>query len=148
MNCGNSLPAGAWKWWTALGQRPPRESSRAWRGEARIRNETGKSVPAKMKTVFITLVLCAACFSQACSNGMVKRLAEAAKLRQDLMDKYQETEVNVDLRNSGFLTISFVNSPLNQEDTDKRAFRAQEAAKFVVKSLPSIGKIKTIWIMF
>ncbi|HEX7720883.1 MAG TPA: hypothetical protein VF397_01910 [Pyrinomonadaceae bacterium] len=101
-----------------------------------------------MKTVFIALVLCAACFSQACSNGLVKRLTEAAKLRQDLMDKYQEKEVNVNLQNSVFLTVSFVDSALNQEDAGKRAARAQEAAKFVVKSLPSIGKIKTIWIMF
>jgi len=101
-----------------------------------------------MKTVFIALVLCAVCFSQACSNGLVKRLTEVAKLREDLMDKYQEKEVNVDLRNSGFLTISFVDSPLNQEDTDKRAFRAREAAKFVVKNFPSIARIQTIWIMF
>ncbi|HBB93760.1 MAG TPA: hypothetical protein DC054_00055 [Blastocatellia bacterium] len=75
-------------------------------------------------------------------------MTEAAKLRQDLMDKYQEKEVNVNLPSSVFLTISFVDSALNQEDADKRAARAQDAAKFVVKSLPSIGKIKTIWIMF
>lgn len=101
-----------------------------------------------MKTVFIALVLCAVCFSQACSNGFVKRMTEAAKLRQDLMDKYQEKEVNVNLQNSVFLTVSFVDSTLNQEDAGKRAARAQDAAKFVVKSLPSIAEIKSIWIMF
>ena len=101
-----------------------------------------------MKTVFIALVLCAVCFSQACSNGLVKRLTEVAKLREDLMDKYQEKEVNVDLQNSVFLSIAFVNSPLNQDDAGKRAARAQEVAKFAVKSFPSIGKVKSIWIMF
>src|SRR6266446_3187254 len=105
-------------------------------------------MPAKMRTVFITLVLCAACLSNACSNGFVKRLAEAAKLRQDLMDKYQEKEVNVDLLNSVHLRIAFVNSPLNQQDSDMRSRRAQEAAKFVVKSFPSIEKIKIISITF
>src|SRR5256885_7229496 len=105
-------------------------------------------VPSRMKTVCITLVLCAFCFSQACSNGLVKRLTEAAKLRQDLMDKYQEKEVNVDLQNSVFLSIAFVNSQMNQEDAGKRAARAQEVAKFVVKTFPSIGKIKSIWITF
>jgi hypothetical protein len=98
-------------------------------------------MPAKMKTVFITLVLCVACLSNACSSGIVKRLAEAAKLRQDLMDKYQEKEVNVDLLNSVFLRIAFVNSLLNQQDSDMRSRRAQEAAKFVVKTFPSIEKI-------
>jgi len=101
-----------------------------------------------MKTVFIALVLCAVCFSQACSNGLVKRLTEVAKLREDLMDKYQEKEVNVDLQNSVFLSIAFVNSEMNREDSGKRAARAQEVAKFVVKTFPSIGKIKSIWIMF
>ena len=105
-------------------------------------------MPSKTKTVFIALILCAACLSNACSNGFVKRLTEAAKLRQDLMDKYQEKEVNVDLQNSVFLSIAFVNSPLNQEDAGKRAARAQEVAKFAVKSFPSIGKVKSIWIMF
>lgn len=101
-----------------------------------------------MKIVLIALVLCAACLSNACSNGFVKRLTEAAKLRQDLMDKYQEKEVNVNLQNSVFLTVSFVDSTLNQEDAGKRAARAQDVAKFVVKSFPSIAKIKSIWIMF
>jgi len=105
-------------------------------------------MPARTKTVFITLVLCAACLANACSSGFVKRLTEAAKLRQDLMDKYQEKEVNVNLQSSVFLTISFVDSALNQEDAGKRAVRAQEVAKFVVKNFPSIARIKTIWIMF
>ena len=101
-----------------------------------------------MKKVFIALVLFAACLSNACSNGFVKRMTEAAKLRQDLMDKYQEKEVNVNLPSPAFLTISFVDSALNQEDAGKRAARAQEAAKFVAKNFPSIAKIQTIWIMF
>jgi hypothetical protein len=87
-------------------------------------------------------------FSQACSSGYVKRLTEVAKLRQDLMDKYQEKEVNVDLQNSVFLSIAFVNSEMNQADSGKRAARAQEVAKFVVKTFPSVGQIKSIWIMF
>ena len=105
-------------------------------------------MPAKMKTLFVGLVICAACLSHACSSGFVKRLSETAKLRQDLMDKYQEKEVNVNLQNSVYLTITFVNSPLNQEDPGKRAARAQEVAKFAVKTFPSIGKIKNIWIGF
>lgn len=105
-------------------------------------------MPAKTKTVFITLILCAACLSNACSTGFVKRRTEAAKLRQDLMDKYQEKEVNVDLLNSVYLSIVFVNSPLNQQDSDVRSRRAQEAAKFVVKNFPSIEKINVISIMF
>jgi len=105
-------------------------------------------MPAKTKTVFITLVLCIACLSSACSSGYVKRMTEVAKLRQDLMDRYEEKEVNVGLQNSVFLSIAFVNSEMNQKDSGKRAARAQEVAKFVVKTFPSIGNIKSIWIMF
>jgi len=105
-------------------------------------------MPAKTKTVFITLVLCIACLSSACSSGYVKRMTEVAKLRQDLMDRYEEKEVNVGLQNSVFLSIAFVNSEMNQKDSGKRAARAQEVAKFVVKTFPSIGNIKSLWIMF
>lgn len=105
-------------------------------------------MPARTKTVFIALVFFAACLSNACSTGFVKRRTEAAKLSQDLMDKYQEKEVNVNLPSSAFLIISFVDSALNQEDAGKRAARAQETAKFVARKFPSIATVQTIWIMF
>ncbi len=105
-------------------------------------------MPAKMKTLFVGLVICAACLSHACSNGFVKRLSETAKLRQQLMDKYQEKDVSINLLNSAYLTITYTNSPLNQQDATMRATRAQGTAKFAVSNFPSIAKVRTIWIIF
>src|SRR5205823_14109979 len=96
----------------------------------------------------IALVLWGIVCLSSCSNGFVKNFAEAGKLQQQLRDKYPEKEINVSLRNSGYLTISFVDSPLNHQDSARRAARAEEVARFVVKNFPSIGKIHIISIFF
>src|SRR5215831_5527807 len=93
------------------------------------------------------LLLCLASCLAGCS-GFVRSYAEAGKLQQQLKDKYLEKDVNVSLRNSRYLTISFIDSPLNQRDAAKRAARAEEVAKFVIKNIPSIGEIYRIEILF
>src|SRR5437764_13070603 len=96
----------------------------------------------------IALVLWGIVCRSSCSNGFVKNYAEAGKLQQQLRDKYPEKEINVSLRNSAYLMISFVDSPLNHQDGAQRAARAEDVARFVVKNFPSIGKIHGIWIFF
>ncbi|HYX31335.1 MAG TPA: hypothetical protein VE863_22560 [Pyrinomonadaceae bacterium] len=78
----------------------------------------------------------------------MKNLTQLAKLQKQLIDKYQEKEVNVNLQNNAYLTISFINSPLNQQDDATRAARAEDVAKFVVKNFPPIRQIQQIWIVF
>ena len=95
----------------------------------------------------LAICLGMACLS-ACSSGLFKQLSEIAKLRQELMDKYQEKEINVHLQNDAYLTISMVNSPLNEADDAARGARAADVAKFVAKRLPSIQQLKSIWIVF
>lgn len=102
----------------------------------------------RLKFNLIALLVSGAVCLSSCSSGFMKSLAEVHKLQQQLMDKYDEKEVNVNLMNSAYLTIAFVNSPLNQQDETRRAARADDAAKFIVRSFPSIQKIQTIWILF
>ena len=95
----------------------------------------------------ICLLVALVCLS-SCSSGLFKQLSEIAKLRQELMTRYQEKDVNVHLQNDVYLTISLINSPLNRQDDAAREARAAEVAQFVVKRLPSIQQIKSIWIVF
>ena len=102
-------------------------------------------MPPQLRTALLTSVLCASLLGSACSSGLIKSLGDLAKLRQQLIDKYHEPDINVNLQNSRYLSIVFINSPLNQQAPAVRAKRAQETAKFVVSHYPAIGEIGNIW---
>src|SRR5260221_8196237 len=95
----------------------------------------------------ITLTLISALLTSACSSGLVKSLAAVNAVRQQLIEKYHE-DVSVNLQNSRLLSVVFTNSPLNQQDSAKRAQRAQETARFVALNFQAIKEIDRIWIYF
>src|SRR6266478_879999 len=99
------------------------------------------------KKAVVRLALVSALITSACSNGLIKSLAGLNALRQRLIEKYHE-DVGVNLQNSRFLSIVFTNSPLNQQDSAKRAQRASETAKFVTLNYSGIREIDRIWIYF
>jgi len=105
-------------------------------------------VISPLKKIPLILALCVPLLAFACSGGFVKSLGDMARLRKQLLDKYHDPDVGVSLQNSRYLSIVFVNSPLNQQDNTKRAKRAQETVKFVMANFPTIDKIQNIWIMF
>ena len=96
--------------------------------------------------IIFALDLCL--LASACSSGPLKSLRNTARLRQQLIDKYHEQDINVSLRNSRFLFISFINSPLNRNDRAERARRAQETAFFAASNFPTIKEIETIGVSF
>jgi hypothetical protein len=102
---------------------------------------------SRWKKAVVSLVLVGALIPSGCSNGLIKSFAGLNALRQQLIEKYHE-EVGVNLQNSRFLSIVFTNSPLNQQDSAKRAQRAAETARFVVLNYPGIKEIERIWIHF
>jgi hypothetical protein len=101
-----------------------------------------------MRSAVILLALCSCLLAFACSSGPLKSLADMARLRQLLIEKYHEQNINVSLQNSRFLLISFVNSPLNNKDPADRATRAQDTATFAVSNYPAIKGIENIWVTF
>jgi hypothetical protein len=101
-----------------------------------------------MRSAVILLALCSCLLAFACSSGSLKSLADMARLRQLLIEKYHEQDINVKLQNSRFLFIAFVNSPLNKKDQADRARRAQEAARFAASNYPAIKGIENIWVSF
>ena len=105
-------------------------------------------MPSLPRSTTIILVLCSFLLACSCSSGLVKSLRDTARLRQQLIDKYHEQDVNVTLQNSRFLSIVFINSPLNQKDNAERARRAQDTAAFVVANFPAINRIENIWVHF
>src|SRR2546428_12572431 len=104
--------------------------------------------PPRTRSAVITLALGVCLLASACSSGSLKSLRNTARLRQQLVDKYHEQDINVSLRNSRFLFIAFVNSPLNRNDPAQRARRAQETATFAASNFPTIKEIETIGVSF
>jgi hypothetical protein len=80
-------------------------------------------------------------------TGLVKSLAAISALQNGLHRKYHD-EVRVTLGNSVFLSVAFINSPLNNNDSKKRFERAQDAARFVSLNFADIRSINQIWISF
>lgn len=95
----------------------------------------------------IAFAVLGAMFLSACSTGALKTLSDLNAIRQHLKQKYHD-EVGVNLTNSRFLNVVFVNSSLNKLDDGARAQRAQEAALFVSRNYEGIKSIQTIWISF
>src|SRR3989442_14903002 len=104
--------------------------------------------PPRTRSAVIALALGLCLLAAACSSGSLKSLRNTARLRQQLVDKYHEQDINVSLRNSRFLFISFINSPLNRNDQAERARRAQETATFAASNFPTIKEIETIGVSF
>lgn len=98
------------------------------------------------KPAIIVAVLCAM-LGSACSTGVIKTLSDLNAIRQHLIQKYHD-EVGVNLTNSQFLNVAFVNSPLNKLDDAARAQRAHEAALFVSRNYEGIKSIQAIWVSF
>src|SRR5260370_8454579 len=105
-------------------------------------------VISPLKKIPLSLALCVPLLAVACSGGFVKSLGDMAGLGEELIDKYDGRDGGVSLQNCRYLSIVFVNSPLNEQGATIRAKRAQETARFVVANFPAIGKIQNIWIMF
>ncbi len=75
-------------------------------------------------------------------------MSELSNLYSAIVKEYGEKGVNVNLNNSNVLTITFINSSLNDKGEPERQQRAKQTADFVVKHYASIAKINEIWVGF
>jgi len=79
---------------------------------------------------------------------LVKDFGEVAKLHAAIVKEFGEKDVRVNLNNDTVLTVSFINSPLNDKTADERTQRAEQTAAFVKDHYASISKMEAIWVSF
>jgi hypothetical protein len=103
---------------------------------------------AQIRSTVTILALYSCLLVCACSTGPLKSLREIGRLRQQLIDKYRDRNINVNLNNGRWLVITFVNSPLNKETDAARLSRAQEAATFTSTNFTGIKGIESISVGF
>ena len=85
------------------------------------------------------------------AKNVSKTLGELEKIRTRLMKKFGEEGVNVNLsnfENQNTISVTYINSPLNQKTVDEREKRAQETAELVKQHAASITKVDQIWVGF
>jgi hypothetical protein len=99
-------------------------------------------------TVLLSLLICLATLP-GCGNGFVSSLADLARLRANLINEFHDSDVQVLIRNATVLSVTFVNSPLNDESSGPlRMERAQKTASFVQTHYAAIDRIERMWVSF
>lgn len=99
------------------------------------------------KDIIASVALGGVLLFTACSSDLVKSLSGLNSLRQKLTEKYGD-QVTVNLQNSRYLQVVFVNSPLNNQDRPKRIERARETARFVALNYGDIKSVDAVWVSF
>ena len=118
-----------------------RESTRA----ELIRNDNFAEWPGlSLLTVIVLTVLCSA----GCGTKLLSELGEVSEIKNQLIKEFHEPDLQVTLNNSTGLHVTFVNSPLNERNSDERFARAQEAALFVKRRYAGIERLKYMSIGF
>ena len=101
----------------------------------------------------LSILLTSCLLACGCSTAkdVGKTLGDLAKVRAELIKKFGEEDVNLranTFQNRTSISVTYVNSPLNQKTPGDRAKRAQETADIVKQHHPSIKNISEIWIGF
>jgi hypothetical protein len=94
-----------------------------------------------VSTILLSCLLATGC------REAVKSLGELSKLQSDIIKEYKEDDVRVNLTNNTSLTVTFVNSALNSQESEQRQQRAARTASFVITHYPSVGKLQEIWVV-
>lgn len=106
-----------------------------------------------MNRYLLCLVLTSCLLAYGCSTAkdIGKKLGDVAVVRAELIKKFGEQDVNVQVntfQNHTNISVIYVNSPLNQRTTEERARRSQETAEIVRQHYPSIRNVSEIWVGF
>ncbi len=101
----------------------------------------------------LCLVLTSCLLAYGCSTAkdIGKKLGDVAVVRAELIKKFGEQDVNVQVNTFNNLTnisVIYVNSPLNQKTSDERSRRSQETAEIVKQHYPPIKNVSEIWVGF
>ena len=103
-----------------------------------------------MKRFFLALIVLPCLLAAACTGFSVKTLGPLQTLHVELTKKFGD-QVNVNLNRGGgqlVLTVSFINSALNDKRPDDRFNRAAEVARIVKEKYAGVNDLSAIWIGF
>ncbi|HXQ71580.1 MAG TPA: hypothetical protein VN844_13885, partial [Pyrinomonadaceae bacterium] len=96
--------------------------------------------------IFLTAILVSSVVATGCKQ-FAKTLGELQTFQAALTKKFGDT-VYVNANGGGFeiLTITFINSPLNDKSPADRIKRAEETAQFVKANYKLIRSVQEVWV--
>ena len=104
----------------------------------------------RARRTILASILVFSLLTAGCLKQVAKTLGELMSVHNELVKKYNE-DVNVhvnDDANNLLLSVTYVNSPLNQKSAAERFRRAEDTAQIVKTKYPRIFSIREIWVGF
>lgn len=105
-------------------------------------------MPSTSRSPSLALALMLTSLVFAACTQLAKSLVDLSRLQAAIIKEFGDQGVNVNLNNSTFLTVTFINSPLNAASRGERSKRAEQTAAFVARNYPAIAEIEEIWVSF
>ena len=106
------------------------------------------------RRIFLASILVAALLATGCLKDVVrdatKSVGEMMNVRNALLKKFGD-EVNVNVNHNGrhsVMTVTFINSPLNDKTRAERSARARQAAVIVSANYARNANLDVVWIGF
>ena len=104
----------------------------------------------RSRRIFLATIVASSLFGTACLRDVGKTIGELQALRNALTNRFGD-EVYVNLNGASqhlALTLTFINSALNDKSLQERATRAQAAANIVKTSYARAKNLEAIWVVF
>ncbi|HEY8412278.1 MAG TPA: hypothetical protein VIK76_12780 [Pyrinomonadaceae bacterium] len=104
----------------------------------------------RSRRIFLATIVASSLFGTACLRDVGKTIGELQALRNALTNRFGD-EVYVNLNGASqhlALTLTFINSALNNKSLEERATRAQAAANIVKTSYARAKNLEAIWVVF
>ena len=104
----------------------------------------------RSRRIFLATIVASSLFGTACLRDVGKTIGELQALRNALTNRFGD-EVYVNLNGASqhlALTLTFINSALNDKSLEERATRAQAAANIVKTSYARAKNLEAIWVVF
>jgi hypothetical protein len=99
--------------------------------------------------LILASLLAACVLTTGCIKDAARSLGELQALNIELRNKFgEDVNVHVGQGASLILTITFINSALNNKTVEERGRRAQQTAQLVRTHYPRIQSVKEIWVGF
>src|SRR6476620_7147024 len=101
------------------------------------------------RRIILASILATSVFAAGCVRQAVRTMGELQTLNAELTKKFgDQIHVHLGEGTKLTLTITFINSALNDKTTADRLARAQETAQLVMAHYARIESVKEIWVAF
>lgn len=101
------------------------------------------------RRIILAALLAASVFAAGCIKEAARTLGELQAVNYELTKRFgDDVNVHVSQGANQVLTVTFINSPLNNKTSEERGKRAEETAQVVKANYARTKSLKEIWVVF